>query len=145
MVRRRSKDNAAAVGLIIIVAIGAYVIQGAEKLNDAIGTPVLIGIPIAILVIWILARIINTRARRAELLKKYGDKEVVDRIMRRSFWQGQTAEQLMDSLGPPVDTDEKLLRKSLRRTWKYHQTGQNRYALRITLENDVVIGWDKKS
>src|SRR5689334_5472793 len=31
--------------------------------------------------------------RRLELLKKYGDEKVVDGIVRRTYWQGQTAEQ----------------------------------------------------
>jgi len=144
MVRRCSKDNAAALLLLIVVAIIAYAIQGAEILNDAVGTPVLIGAPIAVLVIWILVRALNRSARRAALLARYGDKDVVEQIMRREFWQGQTSEQLTDSLGPPVEMDEHVLRKCVRRTWKHHQTGQNRFRLRITLENDIVTGWDRK-
>ena len=144
MVRRRSK-NAAVLPLLIVIAIIAWAIQGAKKVDEVVGAPMLIGVPLAILVIWILARVINRRAWRAELLAKYGDKGVVNQIMRRGIWQGQTSEQLIDSLGPPVAMDENVLRKCVRRTWKYHQTGLNRFALRITLENDVVIGWDKKS
>lgn len=145
MFRRRSKDNATGFLLLIIVGVVVYAAQGAEKLNDAVGAPVLIGASIAIFVILILVRVIRRNARRAELLGKYGDKDIVNQIMRRMIWQGQTSEQLMDSLGPPVERDEKLLRKCVRRTWKYHQTGQNRFKLRITLENDIVIGWDQKS
>jgi hypothetical protein len=142
---RRSKDNGAVLLLLIIVAIIAYASQAVEKLNDAVGTPVLIGVLIAIVVIWILVRALNRSGRRAALLARYGDKDVVEQIMRHEFWQGQTSEQLMDSLGPPVEMDENVLRKCVRRTWKYHKTGQNRFALRITLENDIVTGWDKKS
>ena len=40
--------------------------------------------------------------RRAELLTKYGSAEIVRRIMDRMFWEGQTLEQLIDSIGRPI-------------------------------------------
>lgn len=85
------------------------------------------------------------KARRETLLKKYKNPVVVDRIMRKMFWQGQTNEQLLDSLGRPADIDKKVMKSKIRETWKYHRQGRNRFRLRVTVENDVVIGWDKKS
>ncbi len=77
-------------------------------------------------------------------MAKYQDKEVVDNIMRRQFWQGQTAEQLIDAIGEPEDIDVKVLKTKKKEIWKYdHQRG-NRYELRITLDNDVVVGWEQK-
>lgn len=32
-----------------------------------------------------------------------------------------------------------------REIWKYGQTGHNRYGLRITLDDEVVTGWDRKN
>ncbi|NWB49229.1 DUF2845 domain-containing protein [Pseudomonas gingeri] len=93
---------------------------------------------------WLWANHLEKK-RREQLLQKYGDPEVVDRIMRRMFWQGQTPEQLIDSLGSPVDIDKKVLKTKSKEVWKYDQTGKGRFALRITLENGEVIGWDKKS
>lgn len=83
-------------------------------------------------------------ARRAALLGKYGDTELVRRIVARLVWQGQTQEQLLDSLGQPADTDERVLKNKTRKTWKYHPVGKNRYNLRVILENGVVVGWDRK-
>lgn len=86
----------------------------------------------------------QAKARRAALLVKYGDPEIVDRIMKGKYWQGQTVEQLRDSLGPPVDTDQKVTKTKTREIWKYHKTGTNRFGLRVTVENGAVSGWDEK-
>jgi hypothetical protein len=86
----------------------------------------------------------NKRKRREALMRKYGDAEIVDRIMDHRFWQGQTTEQLMDSLGRPADIDEKVFKTKTKQTWKYSPTGKNRFALRITVENGLVVGWDQK-
>lgn len=90
-------------------------------------------------------KIIMREMRRARLLKKYGDKKIVEMIMNRMFWQGQTPGQLRDSLGSPVDVDRKILKTKSKEVWKYNQTGKGRYALRITIEDGYVVGWDKKS
>jgi hypothetical protein len=44
-----------------------------------------------------------------------------------------------------VDIDETVLKKNSRQTWKYGQTGVNRFALRINVENGVVVGWAEKT
>lgn len=103
---------------------------------------------IAVLVLafaaWLLISSYNAKKRREALFKKYGDAEVVARIIKKMFWQGQTQEQLRDSLGRPLDTDEKVLKTKTKEIWKYNRVGKNRYGLRITLENGVVVGWEQK-
>lgn len=89
-------------------------------------------------------RYYQKKIRRERLMKKYGNSELVDRLMNRMFWQGQSEEQLLDSLGKPVDIDQKVLKTKTKEVWKYNQTGKGRYALRVTLENGEVIGWDQK-
>ena len=78
----------------------------------------LITIFVLALVAWFLISSHNTKKRREALLKKYGDAEVVNRIMQKMFWQGQTQEQLLDSLGRPLDTDERVLKTKTKETWK---------------------------
>lgn len=85
------------------------------------------------------------KRRRESLLAKYQDDLIVDRIMAKKIWEGQTDEQLRDSLGLPVDIDQRVMKSKVRETWKYHQQGKNRFGLRITLENDLVVGWDQKN
>ncbi len=98
----------------------------------------------ALLLAILCYRSAQVKARRTKLFQKYGDNHIVERIMGRSYWQGQSAEQLRDSLGDPVDIDERVLKKNSRQTWKYQQTGVNRFSLRITVENGTAVGWDEK-
>lgn len=82
--------------------------------------------------------------RRAELMEKYaGDHNLVERIVQGTYWDGQTAGQLKDALGNPPDIAAKVLRKKRQEIWKFHPTGGNRYALWITLEEDLVVRWEE--
>jgi hypothetical protein len=101
---------------------------------------VLIGISVALLVWRDSAK---TAARRRKLVTRLGD-DVAVLIMRGQFWQGQTAEMLIEARGRPHDIDERVLKKATRHVFKYKPTGRNRYALRITLEDGEVVGWDDK-
>ena len=48
------------------------------------------------------------------------------------------------ALTPDLAVDNKVLKTKTKDIWKYNRTGTNRYGLRITVENDIVVGWDKK-
>ena len=61
------------------------------------------------------------KKRREALLAKYGDAEIVNMIMKKMFWQGQTPAQLIDSLGSPVDIDKKGMKTKTREVWKYNE------------------------
>jgi len=78
-------------------------------------------------------------------MKKYGDEGLVDKLMEGLFWQGQTEDQLKDSLGEPADVDQKVLKTKTKEIWKYYESGKNRYDLKVTIENGEVVGWDKKN
>jgi hypothetical protein len=88
---------------------------------------------------WALAQ------RRKHLIERYGDAETADRIMKAMFWRGQTAEQLRDALGKPADIDQTVLKTKVKEIWKYQPTGKRRYAVKITLDDGVVVGWEDKS
>ena len=78
--------------------------------------------------------------RRRHLTKKYGPQEAA-RIIAREVWQGMTAEQLTESRGHPADIGREIIRTRTKETWKYGQTGKNRFQNRIYLEDGIVIGW----
>lgn len=106
---------------------------------------------VGIIVIIVLISIYNKRqarkrreARIAYLMSKYNDEDIVTGIMMQRFWQGQTEEQLEDSLGEPEEKDHNVTRNKIKEVWKYDQTGKGRFGLRITLENRIVTGWNKK-
>jgi len=84
-------------------------------------------------------------SRYQDLIARYGDQEIAYGIMNNMYWQGQTAAQLEESLGRPVAIDKSVKRNSTKDVWKYFQTSKRRFALRITLENDKVTGWDDKA
>lgn len=89
-------------------------------------------------------RLEDLERRRAALIAKYRDPQIVDKIMRQMFWQGQSQEQLLDSLGRPADIDQKVMKTKVKEIWKYNHMGADRFGLRITIENKVVVGWDQK-
>lgn len=93
----------------------------------------------------VLTAFVMNAMRRAALMKKYGDKDLVDKLMRRMIWEGQTAGQLTDSIGAPTQIDEKVMKSKTRETWKYHQRSKTRFGLRVTVEDGLVVGWDKKA
>jgi hypothetical protein len=79
-------------------------------------------------------------AERQRLVAKYGE-EAADRILARQVWQGMTDEQLIESWGIPADKDSEIKRAKTKETWKYGQTGRNRFSNGVFLENGIVIGW----
>lgn len=86
----------------------------------------------------------NTKRRREILLARYGDEALVARLMAKTIWQGMTEAQLIDSWGPPVAREEKVYKTKVTETWKYNQTGRNRFKDRVFLENSIVTGWKQR-
>ncbi|HJR55624.1 MAG TPA: hypothetical protein VJ798_03515 [Rhizomicrobium sp.] len=93
------------------------------------------------LVLWAFFAALARAQRRKALMEKYGDADLVERLMRREVWEGQTAEQLLDSRGTPASVDNKVLKTKTTDTWKYNRMGRGQYAIRIIVENGVVVGW----
>lgn len=83
---------------------------------------------------------VQRRARRQRLVARFGE-QIADMIIAHNFWLGMTEEQLKESRGPPVDRDYEVKKSITKETWKYGQTGKNRFELRIYLENGFVTGW----
>lgn len=82
--------------------------------------------------------------RRKQLTEKYGDPEIARRMMKRVLWQGETQEQLLESLGSPADIDQQVLKTKCKEVWKYRLTGKNRFGLKVTLDDGIVVAWDAK-
>jgi hypothetical protein len=139
---KQTKGLDKAIGILLVVGIPIVLIG---KLLDEVGVviSVLIGTAVIVAFIW---RRRSRREKRLEYLRgKYGDEATVQRILQRNFWEGQTSAQLLDALGSPASIDKKLLKTKTREVWKYNHRGANRYGLRITLDENLVSGWDQKS
>jgi uncharacterized protein len=100
---------------------------------------------LTVLIIFVLGtaialKILSTIRRKRRLIAKYGE-EIAAMIIAGKVWQGMTDEQLTDSWGSPVDVGREIIRTKTKETWKYGQTGKNRFRNRVYLENGIVIGW----
>ena len=136
---RRKDNNSGWIVLILGLIIFGYI-----KLKEEFGLKnLLIGLGVFLALV-ILSKYSQFRKRRKKLMKKYDDFELVRRIQGREFWQGQSSEQLIDSLGKPEDIDEKVLKTKKKEIWKYQHESGSRYRLRITLENDIVVSWEQR-
>lgn len=144
MVRRRKGITA---GQIVAFAVLFAIFAIATAVGNAVQS---LGVwtSTALVVCFIAAVILYKRGQKKRkleyLMGKYGDATIVDHVFNHRYWQGQTADQLTDSLGSPHGVDRKLLKTMKREVWKYNPRGVNRYALRITLDNDIVSNWDHK-
>ncbi|MDO4896984.1 MAG: hypothetical protein Q3971_06425 [Moraxella sp.] len=96
------------------------------------------------IIIKVIIAIKREQQRFNGLVDKYGDIQIAQRIMDRAFWQGQTEDQLYDSLGKPDKIDSKVFKNKSTQIWRYDRISKRSFGLSITLENGVVVGWDKK-
>lgn len=82
-------------------------------------------------------------ARHSLITQRY-DPETAQRIFSHQIWQGMTAEQLMDSADMAEAIDTTVTKRGRKEVWKYGQETATRFDTRITLEDGVVVGWQKK-
>jgi len=144
MTRRKNGQSAAGLGVIIVLGLIAIAVRAVgHAIESSEGWMFIFLIAAAIILVFLL-KAAAKRKRLGYLMSKYGNEQIVALIYSHKYWQGQTAEQLMDSLGNPRGVDRKLLKTMKREVWKYNPRGVNRYGLRITLDNDIVSSWDHK-
>lgn len=141
----RKKSDAGMGYLLVLAGIVAAVGAAVDwvRANAAIAVAVVVAIA-AIAAIAVYSRRLAREERFKSLVARFGSEDIAHDIMARRFWVGQSAEQLMESLGQPAAMDKQVLKTKRKETWKYGQVRKNQFALRITLENDEVVGWDKK-
>ena len=86
----------------------------------------------------ILVKHYKTKKRREYLMAKYrSNHALVSKLMENKVWLGMTEDQLLDSLGKPIDIDLRVRKTRSKETWKYSR-------LRVKLEKGKVVEWDKR-
>jgi len=105
---------------------------------------VIISAVISLKILGVIIRKVNRNSRRRNLLGKYGNANIAEKILDGYIWQGQTSAQLLDSRGNPTDIERKVFKSKTKETWKYHQIRKGQFRTRIFLENDIVVGWENK-
>jgi hypothetical protein len=141
MAKKMSKSELQGIVYLIIIGVPIYAVVQA---GESIGWGVITGVIAAGIAFYLWSKSNKNKKRREYLIDKYQDLSLVEDLMNQCFWVEQTADQLIDSLGHPVDIDQKMLKTKKKEVWKYSHQGGNRYSLRITLDNDHVVGWDQK-
>jgi hypothetical protein len=83
--------------------------------------------------------------RRAKLMAKYNDAVLVDKLMANTIWYGQTADQLLDSIGKPAYIKHFQLLTKDKKELSYNQCGKGKYKTTIIIERVTdqyqVVGW----
>lgn len=82
-------------------------------------------------------------AHQRALVTRFGE-QAAELILARRLWQGATEEMLVAMHGWPADTREKVSKTKVVRTLCYYPQGRSRYALKVTIENGVVVGWESR-
>ena len=141
MAKKMSKSELQGIVYLIIIGVPIYAVVQA---GESIGWGVIMGVIAAGIAFYLWSKSNKNKKRREYLIDKYQDLSLVEDLMNQCFWVEQTADQLIDSLGYPVDVEQKMLKTKKKEVWKYSHQGGNRYSLRITLDNDHVVGWDQK-
>jgi hypothetical protein len=142
MAKRMTKAESTLIAAAVVIGVPIY---GVAKLFEAVGWVIPTLTVGAVIAFFVWQRHHKKQKRLSYLREKYRDENLAQKIFGGYFWQGQTEEQLRDSLGEPVEIDNKLLKTKTKEIWKYHRQGANRFRLRITIEDGLVSGWDKKA
>jgi len=79
----------------------------------------------------------------SRLVAKHKNAQTIYLILQHEIWEGQTAEQLRSSLGEPEEIKEKEMATRVREVWCYDRFRANAFKTKITLDNDVVVRWEK--
>jgi hypothetical protein len=80
-------------------------------------------------------------ARRENLVARFGE-DIATRIELQRLWQGATEEMVTEAFGPPEDVKERVLKTKTKTIYCYERTVRGGFALKITVEKGVVVGWD---
>lgn len=83
------------------------------------------------------------RARWQRLATAFGE-ENASRVMRREIWKGETQEMLFESYGHPHAKEEIVKKTKTTHIFKYDELAKGRYRVRVTVEQNVIVGWETK-
>jgi hypothetical protein len=114
-------------------------------MNDFIIFLIFVGFLVVAAIILLMRFASVAEAKRRKMLQeKYRDQAIVDRILKKQVWQGQTREQLIDSLGKPAAIEQQVFKSKIKVVYKYGQESAKRFRVRVTMENDTVVGWNAR-
>jgi hypothetical protein len=131
--------------VLAILLFVALIIAAVIKFFQNVGLLPLIIVIVACVAAFFLYRALKKRRRLKYLEQKYVNKKKVEKIINREIWQGETADQLIDSIGNPDVVDDKYLKTQKKAVWKYGRRGLKSYNLIVNLEKGLVVRWEGKT
>ncbi len=138
--KARAKNNEA-IGLLVACLVVLWI----GKSIGMLGFLALLLMCVAAFGVFLWYKSAKRRNHVEYLHSRYQDEALGQGVLQHRSWEGQTSQQLIDTLGDPVSVDRKVLKTKKREIWKYDHRGANRYGLRVVLDDDVVVGWDEKN
>lgn len=75
------------------------------------------------------------------LVEKF-DEETARRVLDSELRIGDSREVVEAIFGEPEDVSERVMKSKTRHVLKYGRLNARSFAMKITLEDDVVVGWD---
>ena len=128
------------VAALLVVGVAMWLINNVSSVGW-----ILIGVAVVGLAVFaIRGSALRHQQRRETLIARFGP-DIAERILAGQYWQGATSEMLTESLGAPLDVKERVLKTKTKHTYCYQQTAKNRFALKVHLEDDQVVGWDDET
>lgn len=80
---------------------------------------------------------VDFEQRRTELIQRYIDQDIVEWILNRELWLGESAEMVEESFGEP----ENVKQTSSGDIWSYLRKHSGHYGLEILLKDGKVSSW----
>jgi predicted RNA-binding Zn-ribbon protein involved in translation (DUF1610 family) len=161
-VQSSSSASGSSTGCLVVLAglVGASMVVGfLGQVGTALGTGGVVGLLAAGAGAWVAVGVGKRRARLRlaedqrllanrqvaerfqNLVQRFGEQNA-NRIVAKTIWQGATAEMIQEMLGAPAAVSSRVFKTKKRDVWKYGPLDARRYALQVTLENDVCVGWE---
>lgn len=105
------------------------------------------GLVILIAAIWLFANwsvnITPDDERTRRIYEKYGRTDIAKKLIRKTVWAGETAEQLRDSFDAPISVKRNPLHTSKSEVWEFLGKDAELPDLHVTMKDGLVIGWVK--
>ncbi len=105
------------------------------------------GMAAFIIVVWVMmswkVSVVKPDERTQRIWGKYGRTSIAKKLIRKTLWIGETAEQLRDSFDAPVGITRNPFHSSKSEVWEYTGKEADLPDFHITLKDGLVIGWVK--
>jgi hypothetical protein len=80
-------------------------------------------------------------AEYVESLRQRFGEQIAQLIVSKTLWQGASGEIVREMFGEPAEVSTRVYKTKTAETWKFNRTSGKKYALQVTIENGLCVGW----